>query len=108
VSALITVTDQDTFGGVVPWFNQTYEILNGNSNGIFAVSTTFLTLTSTQPNGAVISVKLGGAQLLNFEDPNQNNFQLLLSARDSGGKSTQGVVTIALTDVNEAPFFYLV
>jgi hypothetical protein len=43
VSALITVTDQDTFGGVVPWFNQTYEILNGNSNGIFAVSTTFLT-----------------------------------------------------------------
>jgi hypothetical protein len=105
VSALITVTDQDTYGGFVPWFNQTYEILNGNSNGIFAVSTTFLTSTSTQPNGAVISVRLGGAQLLNFEDPNQNNFQLLLSARDSGGKSAQGVVTITLTDVNEAPFF---
>jgi len=105
VSALITVTDQDTFGGVVSWFNQTYEILNGNGNGIFGVSTTFLTSTSTQPNGAVISVRLGGAQLLNFEDPNQNKFQLLFSARDGGGKSTQGVVTITLTDVNEAPFF---
>jgi hypothetical protein len=90
---------------VVSWYNQTYEILNGNSNGIFGVSTTYLTSTSTQPNGAVLFVKLGGNQLLNFEDPNQNNFQLLLSARDSGGKSTQGVVTITLTDVNEAPFF---
>jgi hypothetical protein len=105
VSALITVTDQDTFGGIVAWFNQTYEILNGNNDGIFGVSTTHLTSTSTQPNGAVIFVKLGGAQLLNFEDASQNNFQLLLSARDGGGKSTQGLVTITLTDVNEAPFF---
>jgi hypothetical protein len=105
VSALITVTDQDTFGGVVSWYNQTYEILNGNTDGIFGISTTFLTLSSTQPNGAVIFVKIGGNQLLNFEDATQNSFQLLLSARDSGGMSTQGVVTITLTDVNEAPFF---
>jgi hypothetical protein len=105
VSALITVTDQDTFGGVVSWYNQTYEILNGNTDGIFGISTTYLTLSSTQPNGAVIFVKIGGNQPLNFEDTSQNNFQLLLSARDSGGKSTQGVVTISLTDVNEAPFF---
>jgi hypothetical protein len=105
VSALITVTDQDTLGGVVSWYNQTYEILNGNTDGIFGISTTYLTLSSTQPNGAVIFVKIGGNQLLNFEDASQNNFQLLLSARDSGGKSTQGLVTITLTDVNEAPFF---
>jgi sugar lactone lactonase YvrE len=107
VSALVTVTDQDTFGGVVSWFNQTYEILNGNTDGIFDVYTTYLTSTSTQPNGAVMFVKFGNPQLLNFEDPSQNKFQLLLSARDSGGKSAQGVVTITLTDVNEAPFFSL-
>jgi len=105
VSALITVTDQDTYGGVVSWFNQTYEILNGNTDGIFDVSTTYLTSTSTQPNGAVIFVKLGNPQLLNFEDPSRNYYQLFMSARDSGGKSAQGVVTITLTDVNEAPFF---
>jgi hypothetical protein len=105
VSALITVTDQDTYGGVVSWFNQTYEILNGNTDGIFDVSTAYLTSTSTQPNGAVIFVKLGNPQLLNFEDPSRNYYQLFMSARDSGGKSAQGVVTITLTDVNEAPFF---
>jgi len=105
VSAMITVSDQDTYGGVVSWFNQTYEILNGNTDGIFDVTTSYLTPSATQPNGATIFVKLGGPELLNFEDRNRGYFQLFILARDGGGKSTQGIVTITLTDVNEAPFF---
>jgi hypothetical protein len=105
VSGVITVSDPDTFGGNLAWFNQTYSILSGNSQGIFRVSTSFLTTGATTPNSATISIVNGGSALLNFEDPTQSVFSLLLSATDSGGASTTGTVTVTLTDVNEAPFF---
>ena len=37
VSAAVTVTDQDVFGGYVPWFNQTFSIAGGNGSSWFAV-----------------------------------------------------------------------
>jgi hypothetical protein len=100
-----TVTDPDVFGGFVPWFNQTYSILSGNSQGIFSVSTSYLSAGAAQVNALVITVARGGPALLNYEDPNQNNFALLVSASDGGGLSTTGTVNVGLVDVNEAPFF---
>jgi hypothetical protein len=105
VSSVITVTDPDVFGGNVSWYNQTFAILSGNSQGIFRVSTSHLSAGASSPNSATISVVNGGSTLLNFEDPTQSVFTLLLSSTDSGGASTTGTVTVTLTDVNEAPFF---
>jgi hypothetical protein len=111
VSALVTVTDQDVFGGRVAWFNQTFAIVGGNAQGIFAASTpAFLTASSAGggPNALRITVlpsEASAATLLNFEDPNQKNFALLVTATDGGGATASATVLVAVTDVNEAPFF---
>ena len=108
-SGTITVTDQDVFGGRKAWFNQTYSILNGNSDGLFGLTTSF-PASSTQANAMTLTVAVTSAaraqSMLNFEDSTQNVFSLFVSAVDGGGQAAQpATVTITLTDVNEAPFF---
>ena len=117
VSAAVTVTDQDVFGGYVPWFNQTFSIAGGNGLGIFAATTSSLAAGATQPNSLTLVVANSGPaiagtsgspahlQWLNFEDPNQNRFPLLVTATDGGGMSSSATVLVSLTDVNEAPAF---
>jgi len=116
VTTFVTVTDQDVFGGNVAWFNQTYSITGGNTQGLFGATTSFLVASPapTQPNALRVVVANGGPliagtssqlQLLNFENAQQNAFSLLVRATDGGGMSSTATVSIALTDVNEAPAF---
>ena len=97
VSALVTVTDPDVFGGNVAWFNQTFAIAGGNSQGLFGARTTFLVASPapTQPNSLEIVVASRGPliagtsslQLLNFENAQQSAFALLVTATDGGWKT---------------------
>jgi hypothetical protein len=113
----VTVTDQDVFGGFVPWFNQTFAISGGNSQGLFGARTSFLRGlaaadaaqrahgSSVASDGPLIAGTCCSLQLLNFENSQQNAFALLVTATDGGGMSSSATVSVSLTDVNEAPVF---
>ncbi len=85
------------FGGNVAWFNQTFAITGGNSQGIFGSSTpAFLISSSLAPNAMVISALTtagSAAALLNFEDAGQKLFALLVTATDGGGMSAAATVS---------------
>ena len=95
VGAPLVASDADVFGGYVPWFTQTWSIVGGNAQGVFAVNATT----------GQLYVASGGPALLNYEDPRQSSFALLVRATDGGGLSAQATVTVTVTDVNEAPAF---
>jgi hypothetical protein len=50
-------------------------------------------------------VAKGGPVLLNFEDPNQRSFAVVVTATDGGGQSASATLSVSVTDVNEAPFW---
>jgi hypothetical protein len=95
VGAPLVVSDPDSFGGFLPWITQTWTIVGGNAQGIFAIHNAT----------GQLSVASGGAGLLNFENSNQKSFVLTVQAMDGGGMSVQAAIMVSVTDVNEAPVF---
>lgn len=84
-STLLSVVSGDVNGDVV-----TLSIIGGNSAGLFAID----------PNMGAIT--LSGA--LDYETT--TSYTLTIQARDPAGLLGTGVVTINITDVNEAPVAY--